>query len=225
MIAALHRFKKLCHREWLLQWRQPTYLCNALLFFIMMMVFFPLTLPSKAMLLHQLAPGLVFIAVLFVFLLLSERFFHQDYEDGMFDQWLVSGHSLVPLSCAKLLVYWLLTLIPLLLFCPMLSLLFAFTLNESLVLSLSLLFSTPAMLALCVLAAAFSIGRQQKGLLTALILLPLTLPLMIFGSSAVMMAGQGLDVSGYLAMLLAMSLLSSTCLPFAIASVLRVGLE
>ena len=89
---------------------------------------------------------------------------------------------------------------------------------------LSLLCGTPAILFLCALAAAFSTGLQQKGLLMALILLPLTIPVMIFGSGTLIAAMQGVPVSAYLALLLAMSVVSCGLLPFAVAGVIRVGL-
>ena len=109
-------------------------------------------------------------------------------------------------------------------FCPFLAILFSLNVHETLVLMLSLICGTPAILFLCALAAAFSTGLQQKGLLMALILLPLTIPVMIFGSSALIAAMQGLPVSGYLALLLAISVLSCGLLPFAVAGVIRVGL-
>ena len=95
---------------------------------------------------------------------------------------------------------------------------------ETCVLMLSLLLGTPAILFLCALAAAFSTGLQQKGLLMPLILLPLTIPVMIFGSGTIIAAMQGFAVSGYLALLLAMSIVSCGLLPFAVAGVIRVGL-
>ena len=89
---------------------------------------------------------------------------------------------------------------------------------------LSLLCGTPAILILCALAAAFSTGLQQKGMLMALILLPLTLPVMIFGSGTLTAAMQGFPVQGYIALLLAMSIVTAATLPFAVAGVIRIGL-
>lgn len=219
------RFKKQCHRESLLQLRQPRRLCNAFLFFIMMMVFFPLTMPANSQLLHQLAPGIIWIGVLLAFLLLSDRFFQQDYEDGVLDQWLVSGYPLTSLILAKLVIYWIAIVFPLLVFSPILALVFGFSWEETGILIAALTVSTPGILALTTLAAAFSIGHSQKGLLTALILLPLTLPLMIFGSAVITVANLGGSVSAYLAILLAISLLAVAFLPFAIALVIKIRME
>ena len=111
-----------------------------------------------------------------------------------------------------------------LMLCPFLALLYRLSTYETLVCMLSLLCGTPTILLICALSAAFSTGLQQKGLLMALILLPLTLPVMIFGSGTLIAAMQGLPVQGYLALLLAMSMTTAIALPFAVAGVIRVGL-
>jgi heme exporter protein B len=214
-------FKRQCYREYLLQWRQPRRLWNSAIFFVMVLIFFPLAMPASLELLQTIAPGLVWIAVLLSILLASEGLFQQDYEEGVLEQWLLSGYALSSYVSAKLLVYWIFTVTTLLFFCPLLSLVFHLSAQVTSVLALSLLLSTPALLSLCFLAAAFSIARKQKGLLTALILLPLTLPLIIFGSATVIAAQQALPVQGYFAIQLAISLPAFVFLPFAIAAVLR----
>jgi heme exporter protein B len=113
--------------------------------------------------------------------------------------------------------------VPVLLFCPLLAVLFALNARETLVLMLVLLCGTPAMLFLCALTAAFGTGQKQKGVLMALVLLPLTIPVMIFGSSGLTSAMQGLPVAGCLAILLALSVVATGFLPFAIAGVIRIG--
>lgn len=218
------RFARQFRREMLVHMRQPRLLMNASLFFMMIIVFFPLTLPANSSILKQIAPGLVWMAVLLASLLASERLFQQDHDDGLIEQWLVSGYALNVIVSAKMLAHWLLTIVPLLIFCPLFALLFAFTWHELLILWAVLILGTPAILSLCALAAAFGTGMQQKGILMALILLPLTIPVMIFGSGTVTAAMQGLPVSGYLAILAAMSIFAGCFLPFAIAAVIRIGL-
>ncbi|WP_019216515.1 heme exporter protein CcmB, partial [Legionella tunisiensis] len=183
-----------------------------------------LTMPPDVTLLRTVAPGLVWIAMLLAMLLASVGFFQQDYEDGVVEQWLISGYPLSVIVGAKVSVHWLLNLIPMLIFCPLLALLFNLTAYETIILLLSLIVGTPAILFLCALAAAFSAGMQQKGVLMALILLPLTIPVMVFGSGSLTAVMQGLPVSGYLALLLALSILAVGFLPFAIAAVIRISL-
>lgn len=216
--------KKYTYRELLLQIRQPKLLLNAALFFLMIMVFFPLTLPASSALLQQTAPGLIWIALLLATMLASERLFQSDYDDGIIEQWLIFGAPLVLIVAGKIISHWLVTLGALLLFCPLLALLFNFSSYELQILALSLVLGTPAIVCLCALAAAFSSGMQQKGIFMALILLPLTVPVMIFGSGTLTVALQAMPVSGYLALLLAMSIVAGAFLPFAIAAIIRVSL-
>lgn len=224
MISVFKLFTKQCQRELLIHLRQPQLLFYASLFFLMVSVFFPLTMPPDSILLRAVAPGLIWIAMLLAMLLSSVNLFQQDYEDGVIEQWLVSACSLTVIVTAKLTIHWLLNLLPILIFCPVLALLFHFSIQELLILVTSVILGTPAIFFLCGLAAAFSAGMQQKGVLMALILLPLTVPIMVFSSGCLSIAMQGLPANGYLAILLALSILSVSFLPFAIAAVIRINL-
>lgn len=210
-------------REWLIHIRQLRMIINSCLFFLMTMVFFPLTMPPDVLLLRTILPGLVWIAVLLAMLLSSERMFQQDYDDGVIEQWLVSGIPVSFFVAAKVGVQWFLTVLPIVFFCPFLALLFNLSAYETGVVIVSLLCGTPALLFLCALAAALGTGLKQKGVLMALILLPLAIPVMIFGSSAITAAMQGLPVLGYWALLLAMSLITAIFLPFAVAGIAHVS--
>ncbi|KTD51772.1 heme exporter protein CcmB [Legionella quinlivanii] len=212
-------------RELLIYSRQPRGLLNTSLFFFMIVIFFPLTIPPVKEIVRQVAPGLIWTAMLLSLLLASERIFQQDYEDGIIEQWLISGFSLNLIIVAKLCVHWLFSIIPMLIFCPLLAFLFNFSFQEAALLAASLILGTPAILALCVLAAAFSTRLQQKGIFMALILLPLVIPVMIFGSGACLAALEGSSASAYLAILAALSLVAVSFLPFAISTVIRISLS
>ncbi|KTD21196.1 heme exporter protein CcmB [Legionella londiniensis] len=216
--------KRQVMREALLHVRELSLLVNSLLFFLMILVFFPLTMPAETALLRTVAPGIVWIAVLLAMLLSAERLFQRDYEDGVIEQWLVSGYPLSLLVSIKVIIHWFLNLLPLIFLSPILGILFSFSLDEILALMFSLLSGTPALLFLCALAAVFSIGLRQKGVMMALVLFPLTIPVMIFGSSAITAAMQGFAISGYLALLLAFSVVAAGFLPFAIAAMIRISL-
>lgn len=215
-------FQRQVAREIRLHLRQKRLLLNSCLFFLMIMVFFPLTMPSDGELLRTITPGLVWIAMLLAMLLSAERLFVQDAEDGIIEQWLVSGYPVSLFVGAKMLIHWLLNLLPILLLCPVLGVLFALSGYETIVLMSSLICGTPAIFAICALASGFSGGIKQKGLLMALILFPLTIPMMIFGSATLTAAMQGLPIQGYLAFLVAMSLIFASFLPLAVAGVLKI---
>ena len=217
-------FQRQAFRELLLQRRQLKSILNACLFFFMIVIFFPLTMSPDLKLLRTIVPGLIWIAMLLALFLSAERLFQQDYDDGVMEQWIVSGESLSVIVSAKILVHWLITLTPMLLFCPFLAILFGLNWHELVIIMLSLVSGTPAILFLCALATIFSTGLQQKGILMALILFPLTIPVMIFGSSTISAAMQGMPAQGYLALLLAMSFLTIALIPLAVAGVIRVVL-
>ena len=216
----LHQLK----RETRLIFRQSKQLINAVMFFLMIMIFFPLTMPADIELLRKFAPGLVWIAILLSMLLSAERLFQQDYEDGVIEQWLLSGYPLYGFIFAKTVVHWVFILFSILLLSPLLMVLFNFNRFEMISLLLSLICGTPALFFLCALAAVFGAGVKQKGVFMALIVLPLTIPVMIFGSSTLTAAMSGFEVQGYLALLLAMSILTLFFLPFAIAAMIKVGM-
>ena len=224
MISLSTLFLRQCRRELLIHIRQPKRLLHASLFFLMVTIFFPLTMPPEMTILRAVAPGLVWIAMLLAMLLTSVGLFQQDYEDGLIEQWLISSYPLSLIVAAKLSIHWMLNVVPILIFCPLLALLFNLSWQEMGILMLSLIVGTPAILFLCGLAAAFSAGMQQKGVLMALVLLPLTIPLMIFGSGTLSAVMQGLPAQGYLAILLALSILAAGFLPFAVAAVIRISL-
>ncbi len=223
MTSGLSLFLRLFQRELLIQVRQIKFLVNSCLFFLMLLFIFPLTLKPELMLMRTIAPGLIWMAMLLSMLLSAERMFQHDYEHGVTEQWIVSGQSLNLMISAKVTAHWLFNLLPILILCPLIAVLFSFSPWETWVLILSLLCGTPALLFLCALAAAFGVGVNQRGALMALILLPLTLPLLIFGSGTLNIAMQGLPVKGYLALLLAMSIIAVGFLPYAIAGVVRIS--
>jgi heme exporter protein B len=211
-------------RELLLQSRQIHHVVNFCLFFLMVLLLFPLTLKPDSQILHLILPGLVWVSLLLSLLLCAERMFLQDYEHGVIEQWLTSGQSLSILVAAKVWAHWLLHIAPILLFCPLIALIFSLSSWALAVLLLSLLCATPCVLFLCALSASLGVGIQQKGALMALIVLPLTLPVLVFGSGVIHDAMSNLPVHGVLACLLAFSVLSATLLPYVIAGVIRVTL-
>ncbi|OGV44412.1 MAG: heme exporter protein CcmB [Legionellales bacterium RIFCSPHIGHO2_12_FULL_42_9] len=223
-MSLMRIFVKQVRREWLLQVREPRSVLFSALFFAMVIVFFPLTISPNPVLLRQLAPGVFWIALLLALLMASERLFQEDFNDGVIEQWLVSGIPVCSLVLAKLAVHSVLNLLPILMLSIILAALFDLSLFERLVVMVSFILATPAILFLAALSAAFCTSMQQKGVLIALILLPLVIPVMIFGSGALNAAMQQLPVMGYFAILLALSILAIAFLPFAIAQIIRISL-
>lgn len=220
MMGAL--WVKIFKRELLIQLRQIRFLVNYCLFFLMLLLFFPLTLKPEITLLRTLVPGLLWMAILLSMLLSAEQLFAQDEEQGVIEQWVISGASLPLILSAKVMAHWPFNVAPLLILSPLIAVLYFLNANETGILMASLICGTPALLFLSALAASFGVGMNQKAALMALILFPLTLPVLIFGSGTLALAMQGLPVSGHLALLSAMSLMSVGFLPYAIAGIIRI---
>ncbi len=223
MKSLLTLFGRQVMREILLHLREFRFCLNTCLFFFMMIVFVPLTMPPDPALLRSIAPGVVWIGMLLALMLSAERIFQQDYDDGVIEQWLVSGYAIEVLILGKMVVHWGLNILPMFLFSPVLALLFRFDVHETMLLLLSFICGTPTILALCTLASSCGLGLKQKGVLMALIILPLTIPVMILGSAAITATLHDMNPFGYLALLLALSIVTVSFLPFAIAQTLRMN--
>lgn len=224
MNADWQLFKRQLQREFWLHYQAPRQLIYACVFFMLVLVFFPLTISSESAVLRTITPGLIWIDLLFAIFLSSERLFQADYDDGVIEQWLVSGYSIPLLVSTKIWMQWIMSMIPLLLLCPLFGLFLHLSMNEILILMLSLVVGTPALSFLCALASALSAGLKQSGIITALIIFPLTIPIMIFGSGTLFSVMHDQSVNGYISILLAMSLLTTSLLPFAIGSVVKLNL-
>ena len=187
------------------------------------MVFFPLTLPPTPTILPKILPGILWTALLLSLLLTAEKLFQHDYADGVIEQWLASGITVTTVIMAKISAYWLLNAGSILLLCPIIGILFGLNLHQIIMIMILLIASTPCISFLCALAAAFSMSIARPGAIMALILLPLSLPIMIFGSSGVSAVLIGTQINAELAILTALSLLAASLLPYAIATVIRIG--
>ncbi|MDF1757959.1 MAG: heme exporter protein CcmB [Legionellaceae bacterium] len=224
MTSLPHLFVNQSKREFLLQFRDIRSSINSALFFLMIIVFFPLTIPANSNILRIATPGIIWMAMLLALFLSAERFFKQDYDDGVIEQWLVSGFPVSIIVFAKIVVHWLMNVIPMLTISPLLFILLKLSFYETIVIIASVFLGSPTIVALCAMSAAFSVSLKQKSVVMALILLPLSIPILILGSSTISSAMQNQPVSGFLAILVSISCLSLSLLPFAIAGIIKITL-
>jgi len=216
--------KRILHRELTLHYREPRQILYSCLFFFMVLIFFPLTISTAETTLRSIAPGVIWIDMLFAFFLSTERLFQQDYEDGVIEQWLLSNYSLDLLITAKIAMHWFLNVLPMILLCPLIGIFFHLNAYEIFILMLSLFCGTPAIMFLCALAAAFGAGLKRGGILMALIVFPLTIPSLLLASGTLQTAIQGSPTHEYLALLCALSIIGIGFLPIAISAVIRINL-
>ncbi len=212
-------------RDLLLAYRRKGDLLNPLLFFVMVLALFPLGVSPAPDFLSQLAPGVLWVAALLAALLSLDNLFKSDFEDGTLEQLLLSSESTYPIALAKALVHWLTTGLPLALLAPLLAVMLFLPSHAIPTLVVSLLIGTPTLSLIGAIASALTVGLKKGGVLISLLVIPLYIPVLIFGASAVQNATQHLPVQAYLAILGSMLALSIVLAPFAIAASLRVSVS
>ncbi|UUD64044.1 heme exporter protein CcmB [Pseudomonas seleniipraecipitans] len=216
-------FMLLAVREARLLCRRPAELANPLVFFAIVIALFPLAVGPQTQLLQSLSPGLVWVAALLAVLLSLDGLFRSDFEDGSLEQWVLSSHPLPLLVLAKVSAHWLFSGLALVLLSPLLALMLGLPGRCLPVLLASLLLGTPVLSLLGAIGAALTVGLKRGGLLLALLILPLYIPVLILGSGALQASLQGLPVAGHLLWLASLAALAVTLTPFAIAAGLTIS--
>lgn len=215
----------LLKREMRQSFRRWSDLISPLVFFVLVSSLFPLAISPAADVLRQIGPGVLWVAALLSMLLSMNRLFRDDFEDGSLEQLVLAPQPLVLLLLGKVLAHWLQMVLPLLLLTPAVAIAYDLPGEATRVLLLSLLLGTPALSLIGSITAALTVGLRQGAGVLAILLLPLSIPVLIFGSRATDLAVGGMDTSGPLMLLGAMSILSASLAPFGIAAALRVSLD
>jgi heme exporter protein B len=197
-------------------------LANPLIFFVLVVSLFPLAVTPTPEALRAMAPGVIWVSALLAVLLSLDRLFKQDYEDGSLDQLMLSPNPLMVLVLAKVLAHWLLTGLPLVVIAPLLGMFLALPSAANEVLVYSLLLGTPVLSLIGAIGVSLTVAVNRGGVLLSLIVLPLYIPILIFGANAVDVAMSDMSVRGQLLFLAAVLALSISLAPLAIAVALRI---
>ncbi|MCS7101236.1 MAG: heme exporter protein CcmB [Burkholderiaceae bacterium] len=222
MIGAI---AEVLRRDLLLAVRQRADVANTLLFFVVVVTLVPLAVGPQAHTLRMIAPGIVWVAALLACLLSLNRLFAYDLTDGTLEQMLLSREPLAALVLAKVAAHWLVTGLPITVVAALLGLLFDLPVAAIGTLMLALALGTPALSLIGAVGAALTLGLRGGGVLLSLLVLPLYVPVLIFGAGAVEAVVAGISPSGHLLLLAALSLAASVLAPWAIAAALRISLE
>ncbi|PWC16466.1 heme exporter protein CcmB [Brenneria corticis] len=217
--------RRMMARELQVALRNGAEIFNPLWFFLMVMLLFPLAIGPEPQLLMRIAPGVVWVAALLASMLAMDRLFRDDYQDGSLEQLALLPLPLPLVVLAKVAVHWLVTGLPLLLLSPLAALLFGLSAHSWRVMALTLLLGTPTLSFLGAIGAGLTVGLRRGGVLLSLLILPLTVPLLIFSTAALEAAMMQQPVGGYLAILGAFLAGSATLSPFATAAALRISTQ
>lgn len=213
----------IAQRDLRIAFQQKSELVQPLMFLLMVVTLFPLGVSPSPETLQRIGPGVIWIAAILSSLLGLERLFRDDFNDGSLEQYTLSGVPLSAIAAVKVLVHWLVSFVPLLILSPLLALFLNLTLPMYVALLLTLLVGTPLLSLIGAIAVALTIGLQRGGVLLALLLIPVFIPLLIFATSAVDSAALQLPYYSQLAIIGAMLLLALALAPFAIAYSLKVS--
>lgn len=221
-ISGYHAYTTILQRDLQLGLRNQSDLINPLLFFLIVVTMFPLTVGPEQSTLQQLAPGIIWVAAVLASSMSLDGIFRSDYEDGSLEQLLLSPQPKLLLIMAKISAHWLLSGAPLIVFVLLSGVLLYLPGQATQTLLITLLLGTPVLSLVGAIAAALTVGLRSSGLLQALLILPLFMPLLIFAVSAVSNVTRGLSVAGEFYFLGALLVMALTLAPFAVLASLKI---
>lgn len=218
-------FLQVLKRDLTLAFRHRGEIANPLLFFIIVVTLFPLGVGPAPSVLETIAPGIIWVAALLSAMLSLDGMFRSDFEDGSLEQITLSHHPLSVLVLAKIFAHWLITGLPLLFIAPFLGVLLYLPTDAMVTLVITLALGTPILSLVGAIGMGLTVGLKRGGVLLSLLVLPLYIPVLIFGSMAVNEAAAGLPVDGYLYVLGALLLFTLALSPIATAASTRISIS
>ena len=222
---ALDGLRGLFMRDLRIALRRRSDTTAALVFFVIVVSLFPLGVGPEPALLRSMAPGVVWVAALLASMLSLSRLYADDHQDGTLEQLLLAATPLPLLVLSKVAAHWLVSGLLLALLSPLLALQFGLSARAAGVLALSLLLGTPLLSLIGAIGAALTVGVRGAGVLLSLLVLPLYIPVLIFGAGAVDASNAGLGVGGHFSLLGAMLVAALFLAPLASAVALRISVE
>lgn len=212
-------------RDLRLAMRRQADIISVLFFFVIVVSLFPLGIGPEPEQLRKLAPGVLWVAALLATMLSLPRLFADDHRDGTLEQLALAPQPLALIVLGKVLAHWLVSGLPLALLAPLLGLQFDLASEALWTLTLSLLIGTPALSGIGAIGAALTLGVRGSGVLVSLLILPLYIPVLIFGAGAVDAASTGMGAQAHLSLLGALTLAGVFFAPWPTAAALRIALE
>ena len=212
-------------RDLLLAMRRRADVLTILVFFVLVVSRFPLGVGPEMGMLRKMAAGVLWVAALLASMLSLGRLFSADYLDGTLEQMMLAPQSLSILVLGKMIAHWFVSGLPLVLMAPVLGLQFDMSASALLVLMSSLLLGTPILSMLGAIGAALTLGLRGGGVLLSLLVLPLCIPVLIFGSGAVEAVTSGLSAFSNLSLIAALLVLCLVFTPWVTAQALRISME
>jgi heme exporter protein B len=213
------------HRDLLLVIRRKSEVLTAVFFFVVVTSLFPLGIGADPALLKKIAPGVIWVAALLSTLLGLHRMFSADYQDGALEQLALSPQPMVLLVAGKIIAHWIVCGLPLVVLAPIIGIQFDLDVDSLYVLMATLLLGTPVLSLLGSIGAALTLGLRGGSVLMSLLILPLYIPVLIFGAGAVYANSVGLNTSGHFSLLGALLILALAFVPWVSAAAVKIAIE
>lgn len=223
--SVLDLLASVIRRDLLLAMRRRADVLTILVFFVMVVSLFPLGVGPEMDMLRKMAPGVLWVAALLASMLSLGRLFSADYLDGTLEQMMIAPQSLAMLVLGKMIAHWIVSGLPLVLMAPVLGLQFDMSAEALGVLILGLLLGTPVLSMVGAIGAALTLGLRGGGVLLSLLVLPLCIPVLIFGAGAVDSVASGLNVTSNLSLMAALLVFALVLTPWVSAQALRISME
>ncbi len=218
-------FFAIIRRDLILAFRRRAEVANPIFFFILVVTLFPLGVGAQSKLLQAMAPGVIWVSALLAVLLSLDSLFRSDFDDGSLEQMLLSSHPLTILVFAKIVAHWLVTGLPLLFVAPLLAIFLGLPEQALGTLLITLVLATPVLSLIGSIGVSLTVGLRRGGMILSLLVLPLYVPVLIFASNAVEMAGSGLSVDAQINILTAIFFISVVLAPLPAAAALKMSIN
>jgi heme exporter protein B len=223
MVSMRRAILAVAKRDFSIAYRQRAELMQPLMFFLMVVTLFPLAIGPSPQTLQLVSGAIIWVAAILSLLMGLERLFRDDFADGSLEQLIISPLPLYLIVLVKVVNHWLVHIVPLLILSPLLALFLNMSLNMYLALVITLLVGTPTISLIGAIGVALTVGLQRSGVLLALLLIPLFIPLLIFATSTIDSAAMNLPFGFQIGIMSSILLLALAVAPAVIAYSLKVS--
>ncbi|MFW5443147.1 MAG: heme exporter protein CcmB [Methylococcaceae bacterium] len=224
-MSLITAFFAVVRRDLVLAFRRRAEMANPVFFFILVVTLFPLGVGAQPKLLQAMAPGIIWVSALLAVMLSLDSLFRSDFDDGSLEQMLLSSHPLTILVLGKIIAHWLVTGLPLLVVAPLLAVFLGLPEQALGTLLITLVLATPVLSLIGSIGVSLTVGLRRGGMILSLLVLPLYVPVLIFASNAVEMAGNGLAVDAQINILIAIFFMSAVLAPLPAAAALKMSVN
>ena len=217
--------KNLIKKELIVYFRNLNNIFLPLIFFFLIISIFPIVLGPEKKLFDKIIPGIIWITTILTTILTSNNFFKDDFNNGVIEIYLTSDSSIELILFLKIISSWIFTCLPIIIFIPLVSVLFNISFDSALVILATLIIGTPILISIGIFGSALTMGLSKNNILIPVIVIPFYIPVLIFSASAIEAVSIGLSYEMQILTLLALLLLILPIMPYLLKYTLRLSIN